>query len=1048
MTRGLMLLGAPRADAGGMVEDLPLDKPASLLYYLARRDDWVSRSELAFLYRPNAPEHLALANVRVYLHRAKVRPWAERLEVEKFRVRYPVETDVSAFLSALKQQFWQAALELYRGPFLSGIHLADTPGYETWLELERQDLSRKWRTAALHHAHELETQQDIAGAQHWLERILTADPLDEEALQGYLRMLFLVGKRRQALDAYEHFQDELERELDIEPLEATRALLESLSREETTVQGSLVHRTPDARPQVKHNLPAQTTRFIGRGRELVQLADILAQPDCRLLTLVGLGGVGKTRLALELASGKLETYADGVWFVPLAGVGSPDLLVSSLAGAVGFTFSGPSDPQAQLKNFLREKDLLLLLDNFEHLVEGAVLLEELLETAPGLKLLVTSRVALELTGEWLFDLTGLVYPATNTEEPLNSFDAVRLFNNRAERLSSLFVAEGKTLEAVAELTRKVEGLPLALELAASWTRSLGVPQLLTELDKNFDVLSGHLRDLPERHRCVRTVFEYSWQRLSEKEQEALAKLSLFQGGFTLEAAEQVADVHLALLLSLINHSLVRRSQEGRYQLHELVRQYALSQLDESLKTKLDTDFSRYYLGLLARCEPGLRGAQQNEIKHMLLKDADNLRSAWATAVRKRSWETVDASIKGLHRLWLRANFFQEGCTVFARLVDSLSADNPQTERLLARARVRLGFYQRNLGSFQDARTSFAEASMILRRLDIKDELAFALHELGHVARKMGDLVGAELYLQESLEVCKDVDDDALYADTLFHLALLRRDQGQFAEAKACLESCVKLGTRLSDVSHLATVRAQLGVLILQSGGNSSEAKRYIEQSLEIFNHLDDKDEASLSMYNLGRLAYEEGDFQQSEEILLECLRLRRHLGSPYVQESVLGTLGEMSRDQGRYAEARDFFEQSLELSYRLDSPVGQAYSLSDLADISRRLGDVATARHYFGEALKLLISAGIPKIVSIEILYFAALFSQSDSPLEACLLVSCLARQEGLSHHLRERIELLSEQLASRLSPRKVARLDLEATPSTLEAMLEKQLALLENPAS
>ena len=359
---------------------------------------------------------------------------------------------------------------------MEGISLQDVPGYETWLELERQDLSRKWRTAALSCAREMEEERDLTGVEGWLEHVLKADPLDEDCLQTFLRVLFAAGKRAQALDAYETFCEELKRELDVEPLEATRALFESLRQNEPE---SASLQAP--KPERKNNLPAQTTRFIGRKRELEQLSETLAEPDCRLLTLVGLGGVGKTRLALELANQQLETYPDGVWFVPLVGVGSPDLLVSSLASAVSFSFAGASDPKAQLGNFLREKDLLLLLDNFEHLVEGAMLLEELLETAPKLKLLVTSRVALELRGEWLFDLRGLAYPPTDTEEYLESFDAVKLFNNRAERLSTTFVPQGETLEAVAELTRKVEGLPLALELAATWTRSLSVPQLIAEL---------------------------------------------------------------------------------------------------------------------------------------------------------------------------------------------------------------------------------------------------------------------------------------------------------------------------------------------------------------------------------------------------------------------------------------------------------------------------------------------------------------------------------------------------------------------------------------
>ena len=1035
MGTSLQLFGVPKV-VGIKTYDLPLDKPASLLFYLAQRSDWVSRSELAFLYRPDVPEETALANVRVFIYRAKQFAWTTDLEVEKFRLRFRVESDVSAFLDAFKLQSWERALQLYQGTFLSGLQVADTPAYETWLELERQSLNTKWRKAVLAYTEMLEPSGDFLTAEGWLEALLKADPLDEEALQYYLRVLISAGKRKQGRDAFEDFCQLLRAELDAEPLEATRALADTLM-----TQG--VQSTPLSLNRPKHNLPAQTTRFIGRQRELASLSALL-HGDTRLLTLVGLGGVGKTRLALEFATRQLETFQDGIWFVPLAGVSSPDLLVPSIASALGLAFTGTLEPKTQLLNFLREKALLVLLDNFEHLLEGAVLLEELLAQAPRLRLIVTSRVALELRAEWLVDVNGLAYPPAVTSEPLERFEAVTLFIQRAAQRSVTFVPQGETLAAVAELSRRVEGMPLALELAASWVRSLSVPQILSALDTTMDVLSSQTRDLPERQRQMRTVFDASWQRLSAQEQIALSRLSIFQGGFMLRAAEQVAGVNMALLLSLINRSLVKRDTAGRFQMHELLRQFALSHLSSDQTTRLEHAFSHYYLDLVSTQAPKLRSKAQRITKDLLVADVDNLRLAWGLAIHQQHWEQLDTALHGVHQLWLRVNLFEEGSKMLTQLLSSLSPAHPLTERLSARTRLRLGYFQVSLGAFADAKTNFTDAISILRRLKLSNDLGFALHELGHVIRKMGDLQEAEVYLKESLELARQLDSDALCTDVLFHLSLLRRDQGRLAEARDCLKECIERSNRLADDAQVAVDKAQLGVLILQSAGNIAEAREYMEQGRDLFRQLGNTDDESICIYNLGRLAYEQGNFSESKQLLQESLRLRRYLGSSYMQESVLSTLGEIARDEGHYQEAQSYFSQSLEISRQLQSPMGQMYALIDLGDIAKRRNDDAAATDYFKQALRLASTGTTPSGVLIEVLCGVAAHLQTRLPEEAYLAAAYLSRQAGISQHLKDKIQHLANDLASTLARQVTENLQSELKNLSLEALLTKQLLLLD----
>ena len=966
----------------GKVSDLPLDKPASLLFYLARRGDWVSRSELAFLYRPDAPESVALGNVRVYLHRAKERHWAEQLELKKSRVRFTVETDVAAFEAALAQRAWPEALTLYRGTFLTGMNLHDVPGYDTWLELERQDLTRKWRSAALHYAHELEQQRDLSGAQGWLEQVLHTDPLDEECLQALLRVLYAGGKRAQAQGAYEAFCRNLTRELEVEPLETTKALYESLRQSESEVFTTL-----PVKP-AKHNLPTPTTRFIGRKHELAQLSATLAEPDCRLLTLVGLGGVGKTRLALELASGQLGTFADGVWFVPLAGVGSPDLLVSSIAGAVGLTFSGSSPPQTQLGNFLREKELLLLLDNFEHLLKGAMLLEELLETAPKLKLLLTSRVALELRAESLFDVDGLSYPPSGTQDPLDSFDAVKLFNNRAERLSETFVAQGETLEAVAGLTRKVEGLPLALELAASWTRSLSVPQLLTELDKNLELLSGRLRDLPERHRSLRTVFDYSWQRLTAKEQEALAKLSIFQGGFTLAAAEEIAEVHLALLLSLINHSLVRRTQAGRYLMHELVRQFAANTLKVEAQSAHFISYCQYFSRRLFQKTAALKGPEQVRVAAELEHDVDNIRASWRWALHYEQFPLLSHMAEGLFLLLEIKGLYAEGVEVFGTAAHATRHHSKELNRTLTGQLLAFaGYFNHHLGRHKQAETLLKESLQHLLGTASAAE-GFACHSLGAITHSAGDFLKAKAWYVRAIEIYQPMGD-----------------------TWGVVRATTNLGTLLWDVNR-----------------DTQETERVYRQALELAQQEGYLTEIGLLLKNIGIVTEHSEKLEEAFELYKESLALFEKVGYIRGQSAALTNLGHVREHGGNFFEAKNYYEQSIVLKRQLGDPVALAISLTNLADALLALGEEQRARVVNLEALKLCQKAQAHPY-SIRVLWsFANYFAQREEKEKALHLAYFIATFQ-----------------ASEVWTRRDAK---EAIPSWEKGMSEAQLSDLRSQVS
>ncbi|MGH2353778.1 MAG: ATP-binding protein, partial [Chloroflexota bacterium] len=336
---------------------------------------------------------------------------------------------------------------------------------------------------------------------------------------------------------------------------------------------------------IGHDLSAPPTPFIGRQADLAELSSLLSTPACRLLTLVGPGGIGKTRLALQAAARLRDAraaasgrgFGHGVYVVALQALRSPDLLLPALADALALPPVGSGDPLAQLLNYLRDKAVLLVLDNFEHLMHGAALLAGILAAAPQLKLLVTSREALNVQEEWLYPIQGLPFPDSELAADLEDYSAVRLFAERARRVRWDFSLDAERA-GVVRVCRLVEGMPLALELAAAWTKTLPCAEIATEIESSIDFLATRLRDVPERHRSMQAVFEQSWARLDGGERAVLRRLSVFRGGFRREAAEQVAGASIPTLSLLVDKSLLRLEVDGRYQIHELLRQYAEERL--------------------------------------------------------------------------------------------------------------------------------------------------------------------------------------------------------------------------------------------------------------------------------------------------------------------------------------------------------------------------------------------------------------------------------------------------------------------------------------
>lgn len=439
-------------------------------------------------------------------------------------------------------------------------------------------------------------------------------------------------------------------------------------------------------------LPKPLTSFIGRHRELAAIGRLWANPDCRLLTLLGPGGIGKTRLALELAHRESGRFADGAVFAPLQAVTGLDLLATAVADALGIVSSGQPDPRARLLSHLADKKLLLVLDNFEQLVDEADLLSQILARAPAVRLLVTSRAALRLQKEWLYPLSGLPYPASDQAPPAwseaSTFEAVQLFVERVERVRPGFPAAAEQAH-VLRICRLVEGIPLALELAAAWGRSLDCAAIAAEIERNLTFLTSPLRNVADRHRSMQAVFTHSWALLTPAEQAVFQQLAVFRGGFRREAAEAVAGATLLQLTALVDKSLLRWEANGRYQVHELLRQYAEEQLRRSDAQAIQTcrRHADYYLDFLYRRHDAMLGGRQREAADEIAAELENIRAAWDWAARRAMAEALGRATEPLAMFCHIKSRYLDAARIFeaalSYLADSADGEEPVIALLLS-----------------------------------------------------------------------------------------------------------------------------------------------------------------------------------------------------------------------------------------------------------------------------------------------------------------------------------------------------------------------------
>jgi predicted ATPase/DNA-binding NarL/FixJ family response regulator len=622
------------------------------------------------------------------------------------------------------------------------------------------------------------------------------------------------------------------------------------------------------------NLPSQPTVFVGRQEEQAAISQLLANPACRLLTLIGPGGMGKTRLALHVAESVAETYPEGVYFVPLQPLTSPDLILSTIAEAIGYQFASSGNPGAQLLDWLHSRRLLLVLDNFEHLLDRATLLSRLLSTANGLQLLVTSRERLNLVEEWVLEIGGLDYPLEDKPDSPTHFSAVELFMLRAQRANVRFNPQNGQRPMVSRICRLLGGMPLAIELAANWVRALPCEAIAEEIERSLDILETSSRSIEPRHRTMRAAFEPTWERLSDLERDVFMRLAVFRGGFTREAADHIANASLRVLSALVDKSLLRVNADARYDLHELLRQYAAEKLQSSGQTDTTRDaYSAYYADFLRRMWTPLRTARQAETLDEIEPEFDNIRNAWGWMVEQRRTEELSRSI---YCLWyfcdLRCRHY-EALRLLVQAEDMLRpfAGDNAVDRVIGQILGRRGFFVNELGKSQEARPIIEESLALVRRAGSPEDVAMALDSLALNNIFLNDADALEPVVDEALAVARKLNDPWLLARSLFWPACLQNMRVQHEMARIFSLDCLKQANLCGDMYLKAQVYFSLLGYIARQRSEYAQAQEYYEQGCQLFESVGQSFTAAESCQMLGEIALRLNEYPQAAAQFRKCL---------------------------------------------------------------------------------------------------------------------------------------------------------------------------------
>jgi len=1028
----LSLLGNPRVTrADGVTARFRSDKTRALLFFLALEHERAqTREYLSGLFWGEQTDSEArhnLSQTLLYLGQALGKETVTRvLDISRAAIQFKtgdaVHVDVYEFLELLRAcethphrrieacaaciARLERAGALYQGELLAQFFLNDCAAFEEWLLVQREHFQRLALTALTQVTAHYEEQGAAGYAEtlRYARRQIELEAWREEPYRVLMRTHAALGQTDAALAEYQKLAALLNQELGLAPSAETTALYKHL-RGQLSVVGGQSSVVSNLAPI--SNLPLPTTPLVGREIELAHLAEKIGRADCRMVTLVGQGGIGKTRLAIQSARDNHRAFPHGAYFVDLAEIVSPALIPNAIADALQFHFHGAQTTTQQIIQHLQNipQPLLLVMDNFEQLVAGAPFVSDLLKRAPNVTLLLTSRERLNIQAEWLFEVEGLLAPKTVPTRLPDDWDepaAVQLFVQcaaRAEIHASTWNEDEK--RAAIQLTQLVEGMPLAIELAAAWVRTMTPIEIAAEIARGLDVFHTTRRDLPARHASIRAVFEHSWVLLTAEEQQVFARLSVLRGSMTRDAAREIAGASLQTLTALVDKSLVKRAAGGRFRLHELVRQFAAEKLSAEMPRTSEsawhlsapqTQHAHYFLELLARRGQELNGTLARDALAELRREGENVRAAWQCAVRAHELSWLERGVAALSAFYQAAGLIQEGEALLRETLDALDgdsinsaltseiyaylarfylsmADYPQVQDAAQRAldmgratgtvtsQVRgewlLGVGLGRQNRAREAVTHLENALHLAQRENLPILEAEILNALGDPALTQVTKLEAEKLLARALDLAETHGDQRLASNFLGGLAQLANHQGKLAEAEALLQRVLPLKRILGDPAGELRTYMNLGTLAVFSY-QLDKAQALYSQAVTLAWEIGDQVGWIHALVNHAGSYMVAGAYESARQAYHEAFTHAQESGDMWAIQNAAWGLGAIENAEGAPERVLEYAQTFLEVATKSGDETKIAFGRLGLAQAREGLGDAAEAEMLYRQAMQAL----------------------------------------------------------------------------------------------
>ncbi len=942
---------------------------ALLAYLLIESDHAHSREFLLGLLWPDLPTAAAQNNLRVtWAHLQKALGTSDFEELppligDRLALRFnPLsnhELDVARFTTLIEAcrlhphpdphncaecaARLTQALELVRGEFMEEFSLGDCEQFDDWLLIQREQI-RVQVTSALEQLAEFhERAGQLAEAERAIRRLLEYEPLRESAYRQLMRVLARADRRIAALDVYETCRRVLATELGLAPAVETVTLAEQIRA-----------RAPFEAHSTQAVLPPVLTRFFGRQQESARLVDFLSRRTVRLVTLAGPGGVGKTRLAIEVAHRMAGVFAHDICFVELTGVTDEKSVDDAVAAALHLPTSTGRSSTGAILDYLRGKTMLLVLDNCEHLAKAcARLIQMLCHDAEGLTVLATSRVPLHIDEEHVVRLEPFAIPAVNDTEQLTvvdalRFDSVQLFTDRAAQSLLQFKVNDANVMAVVRICQQLDGIPLAIEIAAAQARALPIEAIAERLDQRFAWLNKRAGETASRQRTLHTLIDWSYGLLNAQARSLLLRLSVFAGGWTLEAAEAVSapgEPCVEVLAELVDHSLVvfgADVEHRRYSMHEIIRQFAQEYLRGSdQEADVMERHARYYGQLISRAAENRTGQPFPERLQTVVNDHDNLRQAyeWLLAHNREQALALVAQLGTDLKFWELGGFFQEGRRWLERALEATQASvsSQRAEALLAAADLSSAITDFAYG-LQCAR----QAQQLFQQLgDHRGEIDAQL-KYCDLADLAGERANLRAQLEEALHMAEQMSYTAGIAKAKQLLATITYKVGESEIALQYILPSVALWRELENPFELATALNRLSGPLIEFHEYAA-AQQALEECRDIYQSLGYRRGVALATQNLGHNAEVLGDYDRARECYREALRIRRDLGLPRGYAYSFEHLADIAEIEKRYEHAVQLLAAADTLRVRLGAPVEQINQKENedaLTRLRAQLGDV------------------------------------------------------------------------------------------------------------